>query len=172
MKKLIDRQEMERMLDRLAFQVMESCPDLSKMCIVGIHRRGVFLARRIKALVEKYSGSEIKFGTLDITLYRDDLQEIADFPKVYTTDLPDVTGQVIILVDDVVFTGRTTRAALEAVTEFGRPDRILFLALIDRGHRELPIQPDFVGKVIPTRRSELINVNMQELDGEDSVIIE
>ena len=171
-KELISADEMAKTLDRLAFQVAESCP-VETLYIVGIHRRGVPLAKRVQDLMKKHHGVDLPLGTLDITLYRDDLSEIANFPEVYSTDLPgDIAGKNVLLIDDVLYTGRTVRAALDALADFGRPSRIMLMALVDRGHRELPIQPDFVGRTIPTSKKEVVHVNVTDIDGKDNVEIE
>ncbi len=171
LKGLINESEMERMLERMAFQIIEKCP-AEDLCIVGIHRRGVILAERIHAIIEKHKNIDLPLGNLDITLYRDDLSEIGSFPAVYGSKIPfDVNGRAILLVDDVIYTGRTIRAAIDAVIDYGRPARIMLMALIDRGHRELPIQPDFVGKEIPTSRREDVQVHVQEIDGDNGVYI-
>lgn len=171
-KELLNSTELENTLARLAFQIIEKCSRIEEICIVGVKRRGEYLALRLKELIEKQKGVSIPFGSLDITLYRDDLSEIAESPKLLGSLISfDVRKKAVILVDDVVYTGRTVRAAMDALTDYGRPGRIVFVALIDRGHRELPIQPDFVGKVVPTSADEIIHVKLTEVDGQDSVTI-
>ncbi len=172
-KELINSAGMARIMDRLAFEVLERCPDLDNLCLIGIQRRGVVIAKRIHSLIKGHTGRDVNLGVLDITLYRDDLSEIASFPQVYATDVNfSVDGKTLILIDDVLFTGRTVRAALEAISDLGRTARIYLMALIDRGHRELPIHADFVGKSIPTARKEIIHVRVGELDSQDNVVLE
>ncbi len=142
----------------------------SQWALVGIHRRGVPLAHRLAAALEERSVPALPVGSLDITFYRDDAGESPLDPVVQETDLPfDVSGKVVFLVDDVLFTGRTIRCALDELMDFGRPARVYLVALLDRGHRELPIQADFVGKTIPTERDERVDVHLTEIDGEDAV---
>jgi len=141
--------------------------------LIGIQTRGVYLAKRLQAKIKEIEGVEIPTGDMDITLYRDDWTRISHHPVVQATDiLFSVDEKQIILVDDVLFTGRTTRAAMDAVIDFGRPDRIELAVLVDRGHRELPIQADYVGKIVETRRRETINVLLTEHDGKDKVVLE
>ncbi|MDR2870082.1 MAG: bifunctional pyr operon transcriptional regulator/uracil phosphoribosyltransferase PyrR, partial [Deferribacteraceae bacterium] len=136
LKELISADEVAKILDRLAFQVAEHCP-VNNLYIIGIHRRGVTLAKRLQEVIAKHHGVELPLGAIDITLYRDDLSEIASFPQVYGTELEtSIVGKNVILVDDVIYTGRTIRAALDCLADFGRPERIMLLALVDRGHRE------------------------------------
>ncbi|MGE4498346.1 MAG: bifunctional pyr operon transcriptional regulator/uracil phosphoribosyltransferase PyrR [Deferribacterales bacterium] len=173
-KEILSSEEMAGMITRMVFQILESARSSDNFGIVGIKSGGDVLARRIADEIAKHSGKKPDVGYLDITLYRDDLSQtqIADFPVVRGTEISfSVTGRYIILVDDVVFTGRTVRAALDALTDFGRPSKISLAALIDRGHRELPIQPDFTGKSVPTALSESVQVNFRETAGADSVCI-
>ncbi len=138
--------------------------------LVGIQRRGVFLAHRLAAALEERGASALPVGTLDVTFYRDDAGETPLDPVVQETNLPfDLAGKVIFLVDDVLFSGRTIRCALDELMDFGRPARVYLVVLVDRGHRELPIQADFVGKTIPTQREERVDVHLTEIDGEDAV---
>jgi len=140
--------------------------------LIGIRKRGVPLARRIQKKIKEFEKAEVPLGIVDITLYRDDLQQIGPAPIVRSTDIPlDITGKVVVLVDDVLFTGRTVRAALDEIIDFGRPKAIQLAVLVDRGHRELPIRADFVGKNLPTSRKEVIAVNVVEEDGSDGVSI-
>ncbi|MDR2400376.1 MAG: bifunctional pyr operon transcriptional regulator/uracil phosphoribosyltransferase PyrR [Deferribacteraceae bacterium] len=172
MKRVIDGSEIARILERLTFQVIETVPDLKELALIGIHRRGVWLAERIRKIIEKHRGILLDLGSLDITFFRDDLGEIDYLPKAFSTDISfSVTGRAILLVDDVLYTGRTVKAALDAISEFGRPSRILMAALVDRGHREYPIHADFIGKKIPTGLSEEVLVHLSEIDGEDNVYI-
>jgi pyrimidine operon attenuation protein/uracil phosphoribosyltransferase len=171
-KRVIDGAEIARILERITFQIIETVPELKELALIGVHRRGVWLAERIRKIIEKHRGILLDLGSLDITLFRDDLSGITSLPQVFSTDISfSVTGRVIVLVDDVLYTGRTVKAALDAISEFGRPDRILMAALVDRGHREYPIHADFVGKKIPTARSEEVLVHLNEIDGEDNVYV-
>lgn len=172
-REILNAHEIDSIVTRLAFQVLEKCQDVQNMKLIGIKRRGAILADRIAQKIDEFKKTSVDVGYLDITLYRDDLSEISDFPKILGTEIEfDIKGKSIFLVDDVIFTGRTVRAAMDAITDLGRPKRIIFLALIDRGHRELPIQPDFTGKYIPTALDEKINVLLKEIDAIDSVTIE
>jgi len=160
------------MLMRIAHEILEKNQDIEELCLVGIRNRGVYLAGRIASCIEKIEKKSIPVGILDITLYRDDLTLIAAQPVVRGTAIDfDVTGKVLILVDDVLYTGRTIRAALDALTDFGRPKIIQLAVLVDRGHRELPIRADYVGKNIPTSLNESIEVRLDESDGKDEVVI-
>ncbi len=164
--------DMERVLRRIAVEIVERNKGLDRVILLGIQRRGVHLAARIRELFREEEKVKVPSGELDITLYRDDISVLADQPVVHSTSVPgDITGKRIILVDDVLFTGRTVRAALDAITDLGRPERVQLAVLVDRGHRELPIAADYVGKIIPTSRSENVEVRVKELDGEDKVII-
>jgi len=163
-------QEVETIISRLAGEVRTSI-DLENLALVGIRRRGVELAARLQNILQKKS-LEIPMGILDITLYRDDLSAVAKQPIVRETQIQfDLDGKDILLVDDVLFTGRTIRSALSELVDFGRPRSIKLLTLIDRGHRELPIQPDFVGKFIRTESKQSIEVHLKELDGEDKILL-
>jgi pyrimidine operon attenuation protein/uracil phosphoribosyltransferase len=145
---------------------------VQNVALVGIRRRGVPLAQRLAAQISQIEGKECPVGILDITLYRDDLTTIAHQPVVHKTEIPfDVTDMTIVLVDDVLYTGRTVRAALDALIDHGRPGRIMLAVLIDRGHRELPIRADFVGKNVPTSKQEIVSVRLTEFDGEERVVI-
>ncbi|MGI6251994.1 MAG: bifunctional pyr operon transcriptional regulator/uracil phosphoribosyltransferase PyrR [Aminivibrio sp.] len=164
--------DMERVLRRIAVEIVERNKGLDRVILLGIQRRGVHLAARIRELFREEEKVKVPSGELDITLYRDDISVLADQPVVHSTSVPgDITGKRIILIDDVLFTGRTVRAALDAITDLGRPERVQLAVLVDRGHRELPIAADYVGKIIPTSRSENVEVRVKELDGEDKVII-
>ncbi len=168
--RLIDGDGFRRTVNRLAHEVVESNKGGKNIAIVGIRTRGDFLARRIAAKIEEIEGHTIQVGTLDITLYRDDLRGKLDQPQLRSTEiLFDLAGKFLVLVDDVLFTGRTVRAALNALMDIGRPARIELLVLVDRGHRELPIKADFVGKNVPTSLKQEVKVMMSEVDGEDAV---
>ena len=174
-KPILNQGEMAQTLVNLANEIIKAHPDKSQrksLVLLGIHRRGVPLARRLKAIIEKKLNHKIPLGTLDITLYRDDLDTIGRLPIVKRTDITfDLTGKNVILVDDVLFTGRTVRAALNELADFGRPRRIQLAVLIDRGLRELPIEASYVGKYVKSTPAEIVMVKLQEIDGADEVII-
>ncbi|MFM7362274.1 MAG: bifunctional pyr operon transcriptional regulator/uracil phosphoribosyltransferase PyrR [Cyanobium sp.] len=168
---LLSAQELSRTLDRLASQVLESAVDSQQLLLLGIPTRGVALARVLADRLEGLCGHPIAHGSLDPTFHRDDLARVGT-RLVEATQLPgSVDGRVVVLVDDVIFTGRTVRAALEALQAWGRPKRVLLLAMVDRGHRELPIQPDFCGRVVPTTRQESIQLCLGPIDGEEGVFL-
>ncbi len=170
---VLDEAALERALTRIAHEIVEKSGGTEGLAFVGLHTRGVTLARRLAQRIAGIDGVTVPVGTLDITLYRDDLGLKADQPVVRNTDIPfAVKGKTIVLVDDVLFTGRTIRAALDAIMDHGRPRLIQLAVLIDRGHRELPIRPDYVGKNLPTSRRERVAVLLREHDGEDRVVIE
>jgi pyrimidine operon attenuation protein/uracil phosphoribosyltransferase len=170
--KLIDAAGFRRTISRLAHEVVEKNKGADNLALVGIRTRGDFLARRLAAVIAKIEDTNVEVGSLDITLYRDDLRGRLDQPQLRSTEiLFDLTGKVVVLVDDVLFTGRTVRAALNALMDIGRPARIQLLVLIDRGHRELPIKADIVGKNVPTSLKQEIQVLMEEVDGEDAVFL-
>ncbi|NOY69669.1 MAG: bifunctional pyr operon transcriptional regulator/uracil phosphoribosyltransferase PyrR [Deltaproteobacteria bacterium] len=170
--RILTASDIERILMRMACEIVEKHKAIDNMALVGIHTRGVFLARRIAAIISKTASSEPLTGTLDISLYRDDWSRISTNPVVRSTQLSfDVDDREIILMDDVLYTGRTVRAAMDAIIDFGRPKRIELAVLIDRGHRELPIEANFSGKYVKTSESQAINVLMAECDGEDGVEI-
>lgn len=159
-------------MTRIAHEIIEGNKGVDGVCFVGIRTRGVPLAQRLSRLIKEFEDVECPVGSLDITLYRDDLTTIAQQPIVRKTEIPfSVDGKDIILVDDVLYTGRTVRAALDALIDFGRPKRIKLAVVIDRGHRELPIRADFVGKNVPTSQDEVIKVELGEIDGIDRVTI-
>lgn len=169
---LISSQEMRTIIERLTFQIIEKCQDLENICIVGIRRRGIYIAKQIEEYLRKHNKHNFSTGSIDITLYRDDLTEISNLPEVHSSSLDfDIKGKTLILVDDVLFTGRTIRAAIDAILDYGRPAKIMLAVMVDRGHRELPIQADFVGKHIPTSLSEVVHVKVKEIDNEESVTI-
>ena len=169
---IMDEAAVTRTLIRIAHQIIEKNDGTDKLCLVGIRTRGVPLAKRLAENIRQIDGAEIPVGALDITLYRDDLSRISDAPVVSDTHVPfPVAGRTVILVDDVIFTGRTARAAMDAVTDLGRPARIQLFCLIDRGHAELPIKATFVGKHIPTALREVVSVRLAETDGETGVVL-
>ena len=166
MPEVMDGDRMSRALTRIAHEIVERNRGLGELALVGIRTRGVPIAKRLARALKEINGDDVPTGALDITLYRDDLETIADQAIVQKTDIPfDVEGKVIVLVDDVLYTGRTVRAALNEIMDFGRPRRILLAVLVDRGHREIPIRADFVGKNVPTSQSQQVKVKVQELDG-------
>ena len=165
--------EIRRATTRISHEIVEKQGGTDGLAIVGIQRRGVPLARRIAAAIEEHEGVRPPVGALDITFYRDDLSMLAAQPVVKGTDLPfDPNGLTVVLVDDVLYTGRTIRAAMDALVEFGRPQAIRLAVLVDRGHRELPIRADHIGKNVPTSREEVVRVRVAEIDGEDGVDID
>jgi pyrimidine operon attenuation protein / uracil phosphoribosyltransferase len=176
-KTLLDAEGLERTLSRIAHEIIERNDDLERVALVGIHTRGVPLAERLAALIEERSGDEVGLGAVDITFHRDDTtpgsdQIRAEHPVVHATSLDfELRGMTIVLVDDVLYTGRTIRAAIETLFEHGRPARVQLAVLVDRGHRELPIRPDYVGKNLPTARSERIQVELAETDGADRILL-
>ncbi len=168
---VLDRDDMRRTLVRIAHEIVEKNPD-GQIAIVGIHRRGAHLARRLHGLLGELVAAAIPLGSVDIAFYRDDLGFRPSAPVVHATELDfGVDGRTIVIVDDVLYTGRTVRAAIDEVFDFGRPDRVQLAVLVDRGHRELPIRPDYVGKNIPTSQDQRVNVRVQEVDGTDQVTI-
>jgi len=167
---VLDAQMMRRSMRRIAHEILEQNQGTQSLLVVGIQTRGVNLAQRLVQYIKEIEGVEVPLGILDITLYRDDLRHNPVQPIVRSTDLPsDITGARVILVDDVLYTGRTIRAALDALIDFGRPDRIMLAVLVDRGHRELPIQADFVGRDLVTGKDEEVVVKVKEVDGTDGV---
>jgi pyrimidine operon attenuation protein/uracil phosphoribosyltransferase len=169
---LIDAQQMYRTLMRMAHEIVEKHGDVNALGLVGIQTRGVPLAKRTAANVLAVCGLEPPVGELDITFYRDDLGTRLDQPEVKSTHFGfDLTDRDLVIVDDVLFTGRTVRAALDAIMDFGRPRRIMLAVLVDRGHRELPIRADFVGKNVPTMRAEDVQVRVLEVDGVDEIVL-
>jgi pyrimidine operon attenuation protein / uracil phosphoribosyltransferase len=171
-KVVLDREDMRRTLTRIAHEIVENAGDPDRLALVGIHRRGAVLAARLQELLTQLHDVEAPLGDLDISFYRDDVTLRAGSPVVHSTHLDfDIDGRTVVIVDDVLFTGRTVRAAIEALFDYGRPARVQLAVLADRGHRELPLRPDYVGKNLPTARAERVFVRVDEIDGEDSVTI-
>ena len=169
---IMDEAALNRALMRISHEIAEKNKGVENVVLVGIRRRGEPIARRIRANIEKIEGLAVPCGSIDIGFYRDDLSTLTESPQVRRAELPfDVTGRDVILIDDVLYTGRTARAAIEAVFSCGRPRSIQFAVLVDRGHRELPIRADFVGKNLPTSHSELVEVRLPEFDGETGVFL-
>jgi pyrimidine operon attenuation protein / uracil phosphoribosyltransferase len=168
---LMDGPRLERTLQRMAREVVKR-GDVTRLVLVGVRTRGVPLARRLARLIGGASHTEPPVGALDITLYRDDLTTIAAHPVVQGTDIPcSIDGRRVLLVDDVLYTGRTVRAALDELVDFGRPARVELAVLVDRGHRELPIAGDYVGQAVPTAREQIVQVHLRETDGSDRVLL-
>ncbi|MBO7703550.1 MAG: bifunctional pyr operon transcriptional regulator/uracil phosphoribosyltransferase PyrR [Solobacterium sp.] len=164
---VMDESQLERSLARIAHEIIEKNNGADHICLLGIKRRGIPMAEIIHDNIMKFEGTDVPLGHIDISLYRDDLSEISEMPTTTGCMIPvDLREYTVILVDDVLFTGRTARAAIEAVFSHGRPKAIQLAVLIDRGHRELPIRPDYVGKNIPTSRNELVAVKLESIDGE------
>ncbi len=171
-KVVLDEDDMRRTLVRIAHEIVERNDEPGQLAIVGIHRRGAILARRIHALLVDLLEREVPIGDLDIAFYRDDVGRRAEQPTVHASHIDfELDGRTIVLVDDVLFTGRTVRSAIEALFSYGRPAKVQLAVLADRGHRELPIRPDYVGKNLPTSRNERVNVHVEELDDVDEVRI-
>lgn len=166
---ILSAEEIRRTLTRLASELIEKSGDLSQLVLLGIYTRGVSVAELLSQQIEQLENVKIPVGAIDITFYRDDLDRIKTRTPEKTKMPFDLTGKTVVLVDDVIYKGRTIRAALNAVTEYGRPQCIRLLVLVDRGHRELPIHPDFVGKQLPTASEEQVKVYLQEIDGRDAV---
>ncbi|MEW6423556.1 MAG: bifunctional pyr operon transcriptional regulator/uracil phosphoribosyltransferase PyrR [Bacillota bacterium] len=169
---ILDAEGIRRALVRIAHEIVERNKGTENLALIGIQRRGVPLARRLSGYIKEIEGKSVSVGILDITLYRDDLTTLSHQPLLHKTEVPfPVENKKIVLVDDVIYTGRTVRAALDAIIDLGRPRLIQLAVLIDRGHRELPIRADYVGKNVPTARREVVAVRLQETDGEDRVLI-
>ena len=175
---LLDEEAISRTLSRIAHEIIERNDDIADVAIVGIHTRGVPLAQRLRRLIEDFTGNEVGFGTLDITFHRDDVHVRGTEPPLHRQPLVRDTklafplaGKTIVLVDDVLYTGRTIRAAIDALFDYGRPARVQLAVLADRGHRELPIRPDYVGKNLPTSRGERVQVQLVEVDEVDRVLL-
>jgi len=170
--KILDQATIQRCLMRLAHEILEKNKGTENLCLIGIRNRGAYLARRLADCITRIEAVGVPVGILDITLYRDDLTLIAAQPIVHKTEIDfDIADQNIVLVDDVLYTGRTVRAALDALVDFGRPKSTQLAVLVDRGHRELPIRADYVGKNIPTAAQETVEVRLLETDGKDEVVI-
>ena len=170
---LLDAQGIQRVLTRIGHEILERHRELKGIALVGIRSRGEIVAKRLARILSDVGGLPVPVGALDITLYRDDLSMIDANPVVHATEIPfDVQGLKIVIVDDVLFTGRTVRAAMDALADLGRPESIELMVLVDRGHRELPIKPDYVGKNVPTSKRELVQVRLSETDGVDEVVLE
>lgn len=169
---VLDETGVQRALVRMTHEILERNKGVENLVIVGIKTRGEFLAKRLAATIEKLEGKKIPIGAIDITMHRDDLSKRSEMPKVQKTEIPfEIEDKTLVLVDDVLFSGRSTRAALDELTDFGRPAQIMLAVLVDRGHRELPIRADFVGKNIPTRKNESIRVHVKEVDQEDAILL-
>jgi pyrimidine operon attenuation protein / uracil phosphoribosyltransferase len=169
---LLDAEALARTLSRIAHEIIERNDALARVALVGIHTRGVPLAERLATLIEERSGEEVCLGAVDITFHRDDTVPGTEQPVVHATNLDfDLAGATVVLGDDVLYTGRTIRAAIDTLFEHGRPARVQLAVLVDRGHRELPIRPDYVGKNLPTARSERIQVELEEIDGADRILL-
>ena len=170
--KILDKEALDRALERMAHEMVEKARTIGDIAIIGIKNRGAYLAVRLAGKIAKIAGSKVPVGALDITLYRDDLTEASSQPVVHATEIDfNIEGKRIILVDDVLYTGRTIRCALDALIDFGRPAQIQLAVLVDRGHRELPIRADYVGKNVPTSAKETIEVRLSESDGKDEVVL-
>jgi pyrimidine operon attenuation protein/uracil phosphoribosyltransferase len=170
--RIMDKEAIQRALKRIAHEIVERNKGIDNIVLIGIRRRGVPLAKRLQKFLAEIEGKEVPVGSLDITLYRDDLNLRLDQPKVGKTEINfSIEGKDVILVDDVLYTGRTVRSALDALMDIGRPRTVQLSVLIDRGHRELPIRADYVGKNVPTSRKEQIEVRLEEIDGVDEVVI-
>lgn len=172
-KEVVDEVTMKRALTRITYEIIERNKGVQDIVLIGIKTRGIFIAQRIADRLKQLEQIEVPVGELDITLYRDDVKTTDAEPELHSSNIPfSIEGKEVILVDDVLFTGRTIRAALDAVMDFGRPNKISLAVLVDRGHRELPIRADYVGKNIPTALTEEIIVEMEENDGQDRILIQ
>lgn len=172
-KEIVDKVTMNRALTRITYEIIERHKGIEDIVLIGIKTRGIYLAKRISERLKQLEGNDVPVGEIDITLYRDDNHEVKkDEPTINASNVPfSIENKEVILVDDVIFTGRTIRAALDAIMDLGRPDKISLAVLVDRGHRELPIRADYVGKNIPTAKSEQIIVSVDEVDGLDRILI-
>ncbi|MFH1837240.1 MAG: bifunctional pyr operon transcriptional regulator/uracil phosphoribosyltransferase PyrR [Candidatus Omnitrophota bacterium] len=170
--RILDDAGIKRTLMRMAHEIIEKNQGAGSLVIIGIKTRGAYLAERIAANIKEIEGTEVPVGAIDITLYRDDLTKVAEQPVIHSTEIDfDIDKQKVILVDDVLFSGRTVRCALDELIDFGRPEVIQLAVLVDRGHRELPIRPDFVGKNIPTSKKESVEVKLRETDDTEEVVV-
>ncbi|AAQ00630.1 MULTISPECIES: bifunctional pyr operon transcriptional regulator/uracil phosphoribosyltransferase PyrR [Prochlorococcus] len=170
---ILSKEELDRTLTRLASQILENISDSNKLLLLGIPTRGIQLAEVLASELQSKTGHKIEQGTIDPTFYRDDLARVGTRMSPATEISSSLEGRQVVLVDDVIFTGRTVRAALESLQAWGRPQRVMLLVMVDRsGHRELPIQPDFCGRQVPTRRTESIELRLKEIDGEEGVFLE
>ncbi len=168
---LLDEADIQRTLRRIAHEIVEKHPDLERLVLVGIYTRGVTIAERLRELIGEFAGRDVPTGALDISFYRDDVRAHPQ-PVVKATRLDfAIDNRSVVLVDDVLYTGRTIRSAIEALFSYGRPDRVQLAVMVDRGHRELPIRPDYVGKNLPTARNERVNVQLDEVDGVDRIVL-
>ena len=171
-KEVVDQVTMKRALTRITYEIIERNQTIQDVVLIGIKTRGIYIASRVADRLKQLEGIEVPVGELDITLYRDDKKETPAEAELHSSDIPvSLEGKEVILIDDVLYTGRTIRAAMDAVMDYGRPRKISLAVLVDRGHRELPIRADYVGKNIPTAKTEEILVEMQELDGKDRIMI-
>ncbi|MCK4235155.1 bifunctional pyr operon transcriptional regulator/uracil phosphoribosyltransferase PyrR [candidate division WOR-3 bacterium] len=169
---VMDEIQIKRAIARISHEILERNKGAENLVIIGIRARGDVFAKRIKDQIKMIESVDVPIGVLDITLYRDDFTSIDYMPVVGKTEIPfNVSGKIVVLVDDVLYTGRTVRAALDEIIDFGRPKEIQLAVLVDRGHRELPIRPDYIGKNVPTSDNELVDVKIKEVDGEDRVIL-
>ena len=169
---IMDEAAVLRSMKRITHEIIEKNNGTADIILLGIHRRGMPLAAMLRDNIRSFEGTDVPLGSIDISLYRDDLTEVSDLPEAGATSIPcDINGKKVILVDDVIYTGRTVRAAIEAVFHYGRPQSIQLAVLIDRGHRELPVRPDYVGKNIPTSHSEVVSVMVDEFDGKTGVAL-
>jgi len=172
-KNVLTKEEIDRAVTRMSHEILERNKGSEDLVIIGVRTRGYALAERIAQAINRIDGVTLPVGALDITLYRDDLSLVSEQPIMHKTEIDfDIEGKAVILVDDVLYTGRTIRCALDALVDFGRPKTIQLAILVDRGHRELPIRADYVGKNLPTSQNELVQLNLEEIDKEDSVFIE
>ncbi|MFV0559545.1 MAG: bifunctional pyr operon transcriptional regulator/uracil phosphoribosyltransferase PyrR [Enterococcus sp.] len=171
-KEVIDNVTMKRALTRITYEIIERNHGIEDVVLVGIKTRGIYIAQRIAERLKQLEGIDVPVGELDITLYRDDIEATQDEPELHSSDIPvALEGKEVILIDDVLFTGRTIRAAMDAVMDLGRPRKISLAVVVDRGHRELPIRADYIGKNIPTSMAEEIIVEVEEIDGQDRIMI-
>jgi pyrimidine operon attenuation protein/uracil phosphoribosyltransferase len=172
MKSVLDSSSLDRSIVRIAHEILEKNKGTEGLALVGIQTRGVILANRLQKVIREITQSEVPIGILDINLYRDDLTKVSEQPIIHKTEINfDLDNKIVVLVDDVLYTGRTIRCALDALVDFGRPKRIELAVLIDRGHRELPIRADFVGKNIPTSENEIVHVHFTETDQREEVVV-